>query len=114
MTGFPAHIHTSVSRFGQTVIQDCTHCKTTDQYALFALPGPALQYILEAVLVALLTVERNGRTRWRTIGIVAVGAAALGEAYLALTVKISLPRNGRRVIMVRTARPSHSCAYLKI
>ena len=89
-------------RFGQAVIQDCIQCKTSDQYALFAIPGPLLQYIREAILVGFLTVEYSGRSRWRMLGVVALVAAFLAEAYTALAAPVTIPRDGNPVTMVRT------------
>ena len=77
------------------------HCKTADQYALFALAAPLMQYIREAVFVGLLTVENSGRSRWRTAAVVLLVAAFLAEAYTAATAPVVIPRDGRSVIMVR-------------
>jgi hypothetical protein len=95
--------NSGVLRFGQTVIQDCTHCKTADQYALFAVTGPLLQYIREASILGLLTVENSGRSQWRTVSIASLVAAFLAEAYIAATVPIVIPRDGGKVTMVGTA-----------
>lgn len=77
------------------------HCKTSDQYALFAIPGPLLQYIREGIFVGFLTVEYSGRSRWRTLGLVVVVAAFLAEAYTVLSVPVTIPRDGKAVTMVR-------------
>ncbi|KIP11915.1 hypothetical protein PHLGIDRAFT_124567 [Phlebiopsis gigantea 11061_1 CR5-6] len=95
-----AEVRVSYVRFGQTVIQDCVHCKTSDQYALFAAPGPALQYIREAIFVGLLTSEYSGRSRWRTFSIVGLVAAFFGEAWWTVSAPVDIPRDGTSPTMV--------------
>lgn len=88
-------------RFGQMVIQDCIFCKTTEDYALFAVVGPLLQYIREAFIMGLLTVENGGRSQWRMAAMVSLVVAFIGEVYTAATAPISIPRDGKGVMMVR-------------
>ncbi|GJE86477.1 hypothetical protein PsYK624_025570 [Phanerochaete sordida] len=94
-----AEIRTAYVRYGQKVIQDCVHCKTIDHYSLFAIPGPLLQYIREATVLGLLTVENSGRSRLRTLGLLVLGAAAVAEAWTVATVQISIQRDDAPVVM---------------
>lgn len=94
-----AEIRTAYVRYGQQVIQDCTHCKTLEHYALAALPRPLLQYVREAFVLGLLTVENSGRARLRTVGVLVLGAAALAEAWTVTTVQIAIPRDDTPVTM---------------
>lgn len=34
-------------RFGHDVLTTCAHCKSTDDFALYAFPTPLLEYIRE-------------------------------------------------------------------
>ncbi|KAI0341338.1 hypothetical protein BDW22DRAFT_1358834 [Trametopsis cervina] len=86
-------------RYGQSVVQNCEHCRTADEYALFALPGPLMQYIREAAVVGLLTTTESHRSRWRKLGIIAVVAAGLFEGYNIITAQITIPRDGARPFM---------------
>lgn len=86
-------------RFGHTVLQECEHCKTFDDYALFALPRALREYVREAVLVGLLTVTGSMRERWRIYAMGALAAAAVAEGYFILTSSIRIPKNGQDVFM---------------
>ncbi|KAH9943561.1 hypothetical protein B0H21DRAFT_892786 [Amylocystis lapponica] len=86
-------------RFGQAVVQDCEHCKTFDEYALFALPRALLEYIREACVLGLLTVTGSGRERWRVHTIGALVCVAVLEGYSIATATIHIPRNGLKVFM---------------
>lgn len=83
------------------MLQDCQHCKTLDQYALYALPGPLTQYIREATLLGLLTTAPSHRSRWRTHVLVVLVAACLMECYFAVSAPVLIPRDGLNVFMVR-------------
>ncbi|KAJ3477839.1 hypothetical protein NLI96_g10187 [Meripilus lineatus] len=87
-------------RFGQNVLQDCEHCKTFDEYALNALPGPLLQYIREAFIIGLITITGSFRERWRTYAIGALVIAAVVEGYYTLTADITIPKDGRGTFML--------------
>ncbi|CAL1708605.1 unnamed protein product [Somion occarium] len=87
-------------RFGQTVLQDCEHCTTFDEYSLYALPWPLLEYIREAAVIGLLTIQGSGRERWRTYGVAAVVIAAILEGYWVASATIQVPRNGLGVYML--------------
>lgn len=86
-------------RFGQDVLQDCEHCRTFDEFALFALPGALLEYIREAAVLGLLTVHQSGRTRWRTYVLGALVCAAILEGYQIITATVKIPENGMGVFM---------------
>ncbi|KAF8632146.1 hypothetical protein AX17_004888 [Amanita inopinata Kibby_2008] len=97
-------------RFGHNVVMTCEHCQTIQDYALYALPRPALSYIREIILVGvssvfpfvlgashhapssqLLTLETINRSHLRPVGIGALVAAFVTEAYWLGTVPIVIP-----------------------
>ncbi|PSR83381.1 hypothetical protein PHLCEN_2v5760, partial [Hermanssonia centrifuga] len=80
---------------------DCEHCRTLDQYALYALPAPLVEFIREGALIGLLTVSGSHRARWRTPAIITIVGACLAEGFATATVPINIPRNGKNVFMVR-------------
>ena len=93
---------TSLCRFGQTVLQDCEYCTTYDEFALYALPGPLLQYIREVAFLGLLTINGSHRERWRTYVVAGIVGAAVMEGYTILTYAIRVPKTGLGVFMVRS------------
>ncbi|OBZ77475.1 hypothetical protein A0H81_02705 [Grifola frondosa] len=86
-------------RFGQTALQDCEHCVTFDEYALFALPRALLGYVREAAVLGLITIKGSGRERWRTYAIGALVCTAVMEGYWITTVPIRIPQEGQDVLM---------------
>jgi hypothetical protein len=88
-------------RFGQSVLQDCEYCHTYDEYALYALPRPLLEYIRETAVVGFLTIGGSRKERWRTLAIGAIVCAAVTEGYWVSTVQVKIPANGLGVVMVR-------------
>jgi len=87
-------------RFGQQVLQDCEYCKTFDEYALFALPGPVLQYIREAGVIGLLTIRGSHHERWRMYAIAALVCASVLEGYWVATTTVQVPTDGQGVFML--------------
>ncbi|KAK7684958.1 hypothetical protein QCA50_011793 [Cerrena zonata] len=87
-------------RFGQTVLQDCEHCSTFDEYALYALPWTVLGYIREAATIGALTIQGSGRERWRTYGVAAIVVTAVVEGYWVATATVRIPRDGLNVYML--------------
>ena len=67
----------------------CEHCQTAGDYALYALPRPALSYLREIALVGLVTLEKLNRAHLRPLGIGLLIAAFLTEAYWLGTSPIS-------------------------
>jgi hypothetical protein len=88
-------------RFGQRVIEECTHCRTQDEYAIHAFPRPLLQYVREAAVMGALTIRGSYRSRWRTMSVSVIALAAVLEIYWLLTAPIEIPRSGTGVIWVR-------------
>ncbi|KAH9835332.1 uncharacterized protein C8Q71DRAFT_837178 [Rhodofomes roseus] len=86
-------------RFGQAVLQECEHCKTFNDYALFALPRAFLEYVREVAIIGMLTIRETGRERWRTYVVGALICAAVAEAYWIATAAIDVPENGLDVFM---------------
>ncbi|KAI0690996.1 hypothetical protein C8T65DRAFT_670963 [Cerioporus squamosus] len=86
-------------RFGQAVIQDCEHCTTFDEYAIFAAPRIALGYVKEAAVVGLVTIRGSGHERWRTYTIAALVGAFILEGYKLGTTPVRIPRDGLGVFM---------------
>lgn len=91
----------SLFRFGQSVLQDCEYCHAYDEYALYSLPRPLLEYIRETAVVGLLTIGGSHKERWRTLAVCATVCAAMAEGYWVLTVQVQIPKNGMGVVMVR-------------
>ncbi|RPD55540.1 hypothetical protein L227DRAFT_579512 [Lentinus tigrinus ALCF2SS1-6] len=86
-------------RFGQAVIQDCEHCTTFDEYAIFAVPRMALGYVKEAAVVGFVTIRGSGHERWRTYAIGALVAAFIMEGYKIGTTPVRISRDGQGVFM---------------
>ncbi|TFK80573.1 hypothetical protein K466DRAFT_558917 [Polyporus arcularius HHB13444] len=86
-------------RFGQSVIQDCEHCTTFDEYAIFAAPRIALGYVKEAAVVGFVTIRGSGHERWRTYAIGALVGAFILEGYKLGTTSVRIPRDGMGVFM---------------
>ncbi|EPQ53709.1 hypothetical protein GLOTRDRAFT_131048 [Gloeophyllum trabeum ATCC 11539] len=86
-------------RLGQSVIESCDYCHTPSEYALHALPNPLLEYLREAAVVGLVTIQGSFRERWRKWGVGVLVATAVLEAYWILTVEIRIPRSGKGVTM---------------
>ncbi|KAI0747147.1 hypothetical protein C8Q80DRAFT_1179676 [Daedaleopsis nitida] len=86
-------------RFGQTAIQDCEHCTTFDEYAIFAAPRMALGYVKQGVVIGLVTIRGSGHERWRTWAIGALVGAFIFEGYTLNTTPINIPRDGMNVFM---------------
>lgn len=82
------------------VLQDCEYCHTYDEYALYALPRPLLEYIRETAVVGFLTINGSYKERWRMYAIGAIVCAAVSEGYWVSTVQVKIPRNGMGVVMV--------------
>lgn len=99
-------------RFGQDVLQDCEHCKTFDEYAVNALPGPLLQYIREGALIGFLTITGSFREKWRTYAMAAIVGAAVLEGYWTITAEIKIPKDGMGTLMVRPPLPVPALCFL--
>lgn len=81
-------------RFGQDVVQNCNHCHTFGEYALYALPGIVLLYLRQAAVVGLITIRGTHREPWRTHGIGLLLFAAIAEVYWTLSVRIQVSGQG--------------------
>ncbi|KAI0944992.1 hypothetical protein AcV7_001643 [Taiwanofungus camphoratus] len=92
-------VRTLYVRFGQAAIQDCEHCRTFDDYALFVLSHTALEYLREAVLLGFLTIGGSGRERWRMYVVGALVGAMCTEQYLVSTIAVHVPTDGTNVFM---------------
>ncbi|KAH8101782.1 hypothetical protein BXZ70DRAFT_891280 [Cristinia sonorae] len=86
--------------FGQSAMQDCEYCTSYDEFALYALPGPLLEYIRETAFLGLLTITGSHRERWRTYAIAGLVCAAVMEGYTTAVQPIKIPRNGLGVFML--------------
>ncbi|KAI0276718.1 hypothetical protein BGY98DRAFT_1187670 [Russula aff. rugulosa BPL654] len=94
-------VRTILVRYGQRVIQTCSHCVTEADYALHALPPALLSYTLAAAMLGSVTVRGSARESRRNIGLMLLVFAALVESYWAYTVPIRIPsrqklQNGSR------------------
>ena len=90
-------------RFGQDVVQNCNHCHTFGEYALYAFPGIVLLYLRQAAVVGFITIRGTHRERWRTHGIGLLLFAAIAEVYWTLSVRIQVSGQGSsyEIVMVR-------------
>jgi len=98
-------------RFGQSVLQDCEYCHTYDEYALYALPRPLLEYVRETAVVGFLTINGSHKERWRTAAIGAIVCAAVAEGYWVSTAQVKISRSGLGVVMVRGTQSTHTLPH---
>lgn len=77
-------------RFGHDVLSSCHYCRSYDDFALYALPRPVLEYIREATVLGLVTIRGSNHERWRLYGILVLVAFLIGEVYYSSTVRISV------------------------
>ncbi|KAI0088903.1 hypothetical protein BDY19DRAFT_855738, partial [Irpex rosettiformis] len=82
-------------RFGQSVIQDCDYCRRMEQYAMYAIPRPLLQYIREAIVIGLVTTRDSHHGDWRVTAVGMLAIAALLEASQLMSAQIIIPKNGK-------------------
>ncbi|THH30570.1 hypothetical protein EUX98_g3622 [Antrodiella citrinella] len=87
-------------RFGQSVLQDCEYCTTYDEFALYALPGPLLEYVRETAFIALVTIRGSHRERWRTYASAGVVCVAALEGYMVASHAVRVPKDGLGVFML--------------
>lgn len=52
-------------RFGQDSVADCDWCHSFYDFAIFAAPPVALQYVRTIALIGLMTVPGSGKRKWR-------------------------------------------------
>ncbi|TBU38144.1 hypothetical protein BD309DRAFT_548968 [Dichomitus squalens] len=86
-------------RFGQSVIQDCEHCTTFDEYAIFTAPRMALGYIRECAVAGIMTISGSGHEKWRTYAVGVIVGAFILEGYWLATTPIRIPHDGMNVFM---------------
>ncbi|KIM42207.1 hypothetical protein M413DRAFT_129174 [Hebeloma cylindrosporum] len=79
-------------RFGHHVLTTCSHCQSFDDFALYAFPGPLLEYIREIAFVGLLTLPKSSTAHLRPLGLGTLLAALLAEVYWTLTAQVVIPR----------------------
>ncbi|PPQ83074.1 hypothetical protein CVT24_012469, partial [Panaeolus cyanescens] len=72
--------------FGHDVVASCSYCHSFEDFALYAFPGPLVQYIREIAFVGLLTLPKSASEHFRPLGLGALLAALLTEFYWTLTV----------------------------
>ncbi|KAF8970433.1 hypothetical protein BDZ97DRAFT_93736 [Flammula alnicola] len=78
-------------RFGHHVLTTCSYCQSYDDFALYAFPAPLLEYIREIAFVGLLTLPKSSTAHFRPLGLGALLAALMTEAYWTLTTSIIIP-----------------------
>ena len=76
------------------------YCRTADQWKLYAIIDPLLEYIREAILLGFVTVAGSDRGKWRTYAVWSLAAAAFYEAHYTTKTEIKIPRDGFNVFMV--------------
>lgn len=83
------------------MVQECEHCHSFLDYALFAIPRPLLEYVRSAAVVGFVTMRETGREWARRWALCALVLAAAVEAYMLATVEVSIPREAKSAFMVR-------------
>lgn len=89
-------------RHGHRPLSNCTYCEDEQDFMLYALAGPAVEYVLQAGFLSVLVGGWTGRKRWRPAVLVGLGAMAVGEGWVVMNVDIDL-ENGKPPIMVRAS-----------
>ncbi|KAF9057172.1 hypothetical protein BJ165DRAFT_13310 [Panaeolus papilionaceus] len=84
-------------RFGHDVLSSCAYCHSFEDFALYALPGPLVQYIREIAFVGMLTLPKSDAEHFRPLGLGALLAALLTEFYWTLTVPAPIATNANMV-----------------
>ncbi|KDR68364.1 hypothetical protein GALMADRAFT_257008 [Galerina marginata CBS 339.88] len=81
-------------RFGHNVLTTCSYCNSFDDFALYAFPAPLLEYIREIAFVGLLALPKSPAAHFRPLGLGALLAALMAEAYWVLTLQVVIPPRG--------------------
>ncbi|KIK70226.1 hypothetical protein GYMLUDRAFT_34716 [Collybiopsis luxurians FD-317 M1] len=80
-------------RFGHETIASCEYCSSWSDFALYALPGAVWEYSREVMMMGALTLRGTRHAEHRTLGVGALCAAAMFEAYVTLTTEINMPKD---------------------
>ncbi|KAF9486276.1 hypothetical protein BDN70DRAFT_870372 [Pholiota conissans] len=78
-------------RFGHDTLTTCEYCHSFGDYALYAFPGPLLEYIRELAFVGVLTLPKSPTAHFRPLGLGALLVALMSEVYWTLTVQVTFP-----------------------
>ncbi|KAJ3490261.1 hypothetical protein NLJ89_g11449 [Agrocybe chaxingu] len=82
--------------FGHDALTTCTHCHSYNDFALYAFPGPLLEYIREIAFIGISTLPNSSTSYLRPLGLGALLASLLAEAYWTLTVQVVIPPFGSK------------------
>lgn len=98
----PRNVQLTRGRFGQRAMQTCSYCTSTADYTILVLSGILLDYLRTATLLLFLTVNINGRQRWRTRVLGALTCAFLAEVYAFTSASTApLDKDAKTAFMVR-------------
>ncbi|KAF9566536.1 hypothetical protein CPC08DRAFT_682401 [Agrocybe pediades] len=87
-------------RFGHEVLTTCSYCQSFDDYALYAFPAPLLEYIREIAFVGIMTLPKSRTAYLRPLGLGALLASLMTEAYWILTVPVNISSRGSEVPVI--------------
>ncbi|KAJ3811690.1 hypothetical protein F5876DRAFT_39076 [Lentinula aff. lateritia] len=80
-------------RFGHDAVATCEFCISWDDFSLYVLPSALWDYLREVCIVGALTLRGTRHAQHRSFSVGVLVAAAMFEAYLTLTAKISIPED---------------------
>ena len=67
---------------------NCQYCRSFNDFSVYALPRPILEYVREATVLGIATIRGSSHERWRFYSIILLLAAFVGEQYHLNTVPI--------------------------
>ncbi|KAI5121131.1 hypothetical protein M0805_002803 [Coniferiporia weirii] len=101
-------------RFGHAVAHGCEHCDSFDDFALYALPRPLFEYVVQAAVVGIVTIRGTGREGWRYRGLGAVVAAALLETYFIMTADMRISAENKFAFMIHDTALRIRCLFFLV
>jgi len=81
-------------RFGHQVLTACSYCQSFNDYSLYALPSPLLEFIREIGFIGALTLPTSPKAHLRPLGLGTLIALLMIEAYNTLTIQFVIPPPG--------------------
>ncbi|EJD05512.1 uncharacterized protein FOMMEDRAFT_103583 [Fomitiporia mediterranea MF3/22] len=93
-------VRISYVRFGHSAVQDCEHCATLHDFALYALPAPVLEYVRMSAIIGLATIHGSGREGWRFVALIMLSMVAATEVYFVLTSEVVFVAEEKQTIML--------------
>jgi len=81
-------------RFGHEVLTACLYCQSFNDFALYALPTPLLEYIGEIGFIGVLTLPTSSKAHLRPLGLGSLIVLLMFEVYNILTVPFAISTVG--------------------